>query len=247
MDQIEKMPPLKSNDVQSFEGFADLVRIAVVKLQAEGRGGELGDGALLVKKFADCHVVSYSRWLRQNKKDRSVFSLRDWLKEEVRIRVEAVEMAHGIEAETVGTAMDSVKHVDKGGRIRNLFSEGNHFGKEPVVPTSKPPCVYCGGNHGVWSCRRFQNMGVNERWNVVRDKRLWQVITKKELVPRLDLVTVMVVKEIIITYCMVSHKVTLRKGEWCLHGRGHQLTHTHRPPSRRQQLRSFLFVACQCG
>ena len=90
MDQIEKMPPLKSNDVQSFERFADLVRIAVVKLQAEGRGGELGDGALhslLVKKFADCQVVSYSRWLRENKKDRSVFSLRDWLKEEVRIRV----------------------------------------------------------------------------------------------------------------------------------------------------------------
>ena len=63
MDQIEKMPPLKSNDVQSFERFADLVRIAVVKLQAEGRGGELGDGALhslLVKKFAHCQVVSYS-------------------------------------------------------------------------------------------------------------------------------------------------------------------------------------------
>ena len=44
MDQIEKMPPLKSNDVQSFERFADLFRIAVVKLQAEERGGELGDG-----------------------------------------------------------------------------------------------------------------------------------------------------------------------------------------------------------
>ena len=103
----------------------------------------------------------------------------------MRIRVEAVEMVHGIEAETVGTAMDSGKQVDKGGRIRNLFSEGNHFGKEPAVPTSKPLCVYSGGNHGVWSCRRFQNMEVNELWNVARDKRLcfrcWQVITKEEL------------------------------------------------------------------
>ena len=140
-----------------------------MKLQAEGRGGELGDGALhslLVKKFAD------SRWLREHKKGRSVFSLRDWLKEEVRIRVKAVEMARGIEADTVGAAMDSGKQVDKGGRIRNLFSEGNNFGKEPAVPTSKPPCVYCRGNHGVWNCRRFQNMGANERWNVARDKRL---------------------------------------------------------------------------
>lgn len=42
MDQIEKMPPLKSNDVQSFERFDDLVRIAVVKVQLEGHGGELG-------------------------------------------------------------------------------------------------------------------------------------------------------------------------------------------------------------
>ena len=32
MDQIQKMPPLKSNDVQAFEQFADLVRIAVVKV-----------------------------------------------------------------------------------------------------------------------------------------------------------------------------------------------------------------------
>ena len=45
MDQIEKMPPLRSNDVHSFDKFADLARIAVVKLQAEGRTGELGDGA----------------------------------------------------------------------------------------------------------------------------------------------------------------------------------------------------------
>ncbi|PFX19092.1 hypothetical protein AWC38_SpisGene16530 [Stylophora pistillata] len=142
MDQIEKIPPLKSNDVQSVERFADLVRIAVVKLQAEGRGGELKDGAL--------HS----------------------LLEEVRIRVEAVEMLNGIETETVGAAMDSGKQVDKGGRIRNIFSEGNRFGKEPAVPRSKPPCVYCGGDHGVWSCRRFQNMGVVERWNVARDKRL---------------------------------------------------------------------------
>ena len=35
MDQIEQMPPLRSSDVHSFDKFADLVRIAVVKLQAE--------------------------------------------------------------------------------------------------------------------------------------------------------------------------------------------------------------------
>ena len=80
MDQIEKMPLLKSNDVQSFERFADPIRIAVVTLQVEELGGELGEGALhslLLKNFADSQVVSYSSWLREHEKDRSVFSLWD--------------------------------------------------------------------------------------------------------------------------------------------------------------------------
>ena len=175
MDQIEKMPPLKSNDVQAFEQFADLVRIAVVKLQAEGREGELGEGtlhSLLVRKLADSQVESYSRWLREHNKERSVLSLRDWLKEEVRIRVEAIELAHGIEAQIVGATKDCSKHSDKGGRSRNLFSKGSNFGRVTAVPTSKPPCVYCGGNHGVWRCKDFQDQGVSERWEIAKDKRL---------------------------------------------------------------------------
>lgn len=38
-----------------------------------------GEGALhglLVKKFEDSQVESYSRWLREHEKDRSVLSLR---------------------------------------------------------------------------------------------------------------------------------------------------------------------------
>ena len=65
-------------------------------------------------------------------------------------------MAHGIDFETVRAAMDSAKQVEKSGRIRNLFSEGNKFGKVAVVPTSKPSCVYyekknteCEANMGV--------------------------------------------------------------------------------------------------
>ena len=78
-----------------------MVRIPVVKLQAEGRDGELGEGtlhSLLVKKLADRQVESYSRWLSEHSCERSVLKMRDWLKEEVRIKVEAVEMVHGIDS-----------------------------------------------------------------------------------------------------------------------------------------------------
>ncbi len=94
------MPTLKNNDIQSFEKFPDLVRVTIVKLEAEGRSGELGDGALhslLVKKLSERQVENYSRWLSEQHKIRSVKALRDWLKEEVIIRVEAIEMAQGIE------------------------------------------------------------------------------------------------------------------------------------------------------
>ena len=63
MVQIEKMTPLKSNDVQSFERLADLVRIDVVKLQTEDQRRELRKGtlsSLLVKNFADSQVVIIS-------------------------------------------------------------------------------------------------------------------------------------------------------------------------------------------
>ena len=69
------------------------------------------------------------------------------------------------------------------------------------------------------------------------------MIVREELVLKLDLVTLMVVKEIVITYCMASHSLALRMG---LHWREHPLTHTYTHIDF--QLRPLLFVpSCQCG
>ena len=81
-------------------------------------------------------------------------------------------MAHRMEVETVGAAMAGGKQVDRSSSIRNLFSKSHNFGIEPAVPTSKPPCVYYAENQEVYSVRHLQNMGVNELWNIARDKRL---------------------------------------------------------------------------
>ena len=76
MDQLEQM----SNDVHALEKFADLVRITVVKLQAEGKDGELGDGSLhslLVKELPDRQRENYSRWLNECAREKSVTAFRD--------------------------------------------------------------------------------------------------------------------------------------------------------------------------
>lgn len=49
----------------------------------------------VVRKLAEVQVQGYSRWLQEQSWERSVVSLKDWLKEVVRIHFEATDMAHG--------------------------------------------------------------------------------------------------------------------------------------------------------
>ena len=93
----------------------------------------------------------------------------EWLKEEVRIRVEAKEMVHGVEVESKQDENLRAKprHGDRG-RFHSFYTGvALDSGKE-----TKPPCGFCEGNHGVWSCKRFQGSDVQERWNVAKNRRL---------------------------------------------------------------------------
>ena len=179
MDQLERTPQMRNNDVQGFERFADLVRIAVVKLKAEGRDGELGEGtlhSLLVRKLAEVQVQGYSRWLQEQSRVRSVVSLKDWLKEEVRIRVEATEMAHGL---SVMEKSDGWQHSNRNPNNRNKsrnFHVKSDFTRRPPgsgQPNRKPPCPCCGSpNHGVWACLVFQQKSYDDKWTLAKEKRL---------------------------------------------------------------------------
>ena len=36
-------------------------------------------------------------------------------------------------------------------------------------PKQKPPCSFCNGlQHGIWTCRQFEQRSVEERWNFAR-------------------------------------------------------------------------------
>ena len=52
----------------------------------------------MVKKLPDRQLENYSRWLNERAREKSVTTFRYWLRDEVRFRVEAAEMANGIEA-----------------------------------------------------------------------------------------------------------------------------------------------------
>ena len=80
-------------------------------------------------------------------------SLRDWLEEEVRIRVEAAEMVHGV----LRSDVSDWKKVDSGRRRSGLRTAEESVGGRSYfgdgvrgrVEVTKPPCAFCAGNHGV--------------------------------------------------------------------------------------------------
>ena len=182
MDQLEKMASLRRHDVQGFEKFADLVRITVVKLQAEGREGELGEGtlhSLLVKKLTEDQVQKYSRWLQEQSRERSVLCLKDWLKEEVRIQVEAMEMSYGLVGKEKSENVQVPSKTNYRPKFRNFHVGSDLSGRSKKPPgwqnqlNRKPPCACCGSPyHGVWSCPDFQQKSYDDRWQFAKDKRL---------------------------------------------------------------------------
>jgi hypothetical protein len=132
-------------------------------LEANDREAELGEGTLhsvLVKKLTDYQVQSYTRWLDENSKDRSVKNLSTWLKHEVFLRTEAKEMVHGVE----NIAISKVAH-DKSrppGRNSRVM-----FGAK-----DKRPCSFCSGSHGIWSCDKYKELSVKDRWQFAKEKKL---------------------------------------------------------------------------
>ena len=143
LDQLEQAPLIRSNDIHALEKFADLVRITVVKLQAERRDGGLEDGtlhSLLVKKLPNRQLEKYSRWFNERARQKSVIAFRDWLKDEVRFRIEAAKMANETEPKPVEHVrpprVPREPSYQEQSRMRNFHTAA--IGKESK--STKPPC-----------------------------------------------------------------------------------------------------------
>ena len=166
MEELEKTPPLQNNDVASFDRFTDLVRVTVAKLKAEGREAELGGGCLhgqLVKRLSGLQVESYSHWLNVHNKTPSVTNLCEWLKKEVAIKMEAVEMAYGLEQKPLS---DPPFKRGNGLRPRTFLTEVDKYGQQ------RPPCQFCGqSNHPIWYCKKYAALVVEERWKTAKEKK----------------------------------------------------------------------------
>ena len=119
----------------------------------------------LVKKLSSQQVESYSRWLNMHSKTPSVTNLSDWLKKEVAIKIEAAEMAHGLEQKPLG---DPQFKRGNGPRQRTFFTEVDKKSNQ-----QRPPCQFYGqDSHPIWYCKKYETLAVDQRWKTAKEKAL---------------------------------------------------------------------------
>ena len=92
------------------------------------------------------------------------------MKDEVRFRVEAAEMANGIESKPVEYVRPprALKYQEQS-RTRNFHAVATR--NEPR--NMKPPCSLCHGfDHGAWFCKQFYEKGIDDRWQIAKERKL---------------------------------------------------------------------------
>ena len=81
----------------------------------------------------------------------SVTNLSDWLKKEVAIKMEAAEMAHGIEQKPFG---DPEFKRGIGPRPRTFFTEVDKKSNQ-----QRSLCQFCGqDSHPIWYCKKYETL-----------------------------------------------------------------------------------------
>ena len=76
----------------------DLLDIAMINLKEAGQDYEMRGGSLYVKlqrKLPETMLAQYHRWIFENHKEESVFTLRTWVLQESEFMTIASEKVHG--------------------------------------------------------------------------------------------------------------------------------------------------------
>ena len=83
-------------------------------------------------------------------------------------------MAHGLDHMSVPEPRWRIGR-DSGSKPRSYLTGKNPNNSKPTgfQGNTKPPCTFCGhAGHGIWSCQRFQQIPLSERWKTAKEKKL---------------------------------------------------------------------------
>ena len=98
-------------------------------------------------------MPQYIRWVKENGRDESLITLKDWTAEEAEYQIHATEIKHGLKSE------------NSSGKFHDRRSKS--FGINQVDEKKKGTCKVCGASHAVWNCDVFKRRNIQEKWATV--------------------------------------------------------------------------------
>ena len=168
MEDVANFQPIRNESAREVDEFADLLELAVVNLTEFGRGSELQCGAfytMLQKKMTEPMLCRYHRWVYENQKSESVFSLREWLTQEAEFKVIASETVHGIHTQSTDT-----ERVTTTGKSFFASKQSDNRCRESDV--LERHCKVCGEKHEIEKCYVYEARTVSKRWELARSLQL---------------------------------------------------------------------------
>ena len=134
--------------------------------EASGQTFQLGGGMLFTvikTKLSEPELVSYYQWLKQNRSEDGLISMKYWMEETVNIRSRVREMVHGVEKTHNEKKKNNIRYQ------KNLpRTATNHT----TMVTCDIKCPECRQGHSLEDCADFQRMSMKKRWNTVKKQRL---------------------------------------------------------------------------
>ena len=85
LEELKKLKPIRDHDAKELETLADVLERAVITLKENGRKSDLEGGTLhtmILEKIPERLLAQCYRWLKENKQEESLESLKDWVSEE---------------------------------------------------------------------------------------------------------------------------------------------------------------------
>ena len=166
LDDLRRLSPIQERNLDEIEKFTDHLISTVVKLKEKERSSELKPNSmlytLLLEKLPKTMLADYFRWTKEQHREESIETLRDWLIDETEYRIRALESRDGLSS--------NLKKQEKSHRSFSTMDLGS--GRRPS--TYNRSCVCCDNTgHRIWDCDNFiKELSVQQRWELAKEKRL---------------------------------------------------------------------------
>ena len=181
LEALDNFQPIRQGRAKELEKFADLLQVAVINLKDTGRNAELQAGTFytrLLQKLSANLLAQYNRWIFEQQIPESVESLLAWVTREADFQTQAMETLEGMGKPAQRPASEPRAALHRGHRGRQEAAQSSavhhrtFMATESTESAKADACAVCSEKHATWTCRKFQELNLGQRWTLAKQKQL---------------------------------------------------------------------------